>query len=115
MTSRSQCYDLVSMEHVWVVNTITLEDISNADHVAALQQELVSRVKSKWPGFISQETLVATDGQTVVTVEVWENIETLKAVAADTTLRDYRMRIQQYATLSPVLYRRVGPVSHWPT
>ena len=93
-------------KEVWVVNTITLKDASKAQSVADLQLELVDKVKRTWPGFVSQQTLVAQDGKTVTTVEAWVNFETLKAITADARLLAYRARIEELATLSPILYRR---------
>lgn len=98
-------------QEVWVINTFTVNPGEKAEDVAALQLELVSKVKNGWPGFISQETLIARDGRTVTTVEAWENFDTLKAIAEHPSLIAYRERIQRLASMSPVLYR-LGGSSH---
>lgn len=108
MTSDNDNQVWVINNQVWVVNTVTLNEGGNADVVAGLQLELVEKVKKASPGFISQHTLVAQDGSTVTTVEVWANFGALKAIAEHPSLIEYRAQIQQQATLSPALYRLSG-------
>lgn len=91
-------------KEVWVINTLTLNPGEKPEVVAGLQLELVDKLKKNWPGFISQETLISKDGRTVTTVEAYENFEALKAIAEDSRLVEYRKRIQQHATMSPVVY-----------
>lgn len=97
-------------QQVWVINTIAAKE-GQAEAIAALQLELVEKVKAGWPGFISQQTLVSRDGRTVTTIEVWNDFDTLKAIAESPRLIEYRQRIQQLGTLSPVLYRLAGSTS----
>lgn len=90
---------------VIVINTITLNQPSDAQIVANLQLELVARLKSTWPGFLGQKTLIARDGATVATIETWATFETLLDIVKAPLLLEYRQRIQAYGALSPVLYQ----------
>ena len=95
-------------ERVWVINTFTMKAGEKPETVADLQLELVEKIKNPWPGFVSQQTLISQDGKTVSTIEVWENFDTLKAIAEDSALVAYRHKIQQHATSAPVVYRLAG-------
>ncbi|NEN75037.1 hypothetical protein F9B74_01685 [Pelistega sp. NLN82] len=97
-----------SDQMVWVINTFTMNEGENPETVANLQLELVQNVKMKWSGFISQQTLISQDKKTVSTIEVYNNFDTLKAIASNETLVEYRHKIQQYAQMNPVVYQLVG-------
>ncbi|WP_159991963.1 hypothetical protein [Pelistega ratti] len=97
-----------SDQMVWVINTFTMNEGENPETVANLQLELVQNVKMKWNGFISQQTLISQDKKTVSTIEVYNNFDTLKAIASNEKLVEYRHKIQQYAQMNPVVYQLVG-------
>lgn len=62
----------------------------------------------KWKGFISQQTLISKDNKTVSTIEVYHDFDTLKAIAANDKLVEYRHKIQQHAKMNPVVYQLAG-------
>ena len=92
---------------VTVINIISVQP-GKQETVAALQLELVEKVKRGWPGFISQQTLTSTDGTKVATIERWRTQEDLLAITTDPGLLEYRHKIQQYAEIAPAMYKVIG-------
>ena len=101
---------LKSVDNPGVVTVINIMAVQpgKQERVATLQLELVEKVKQSWPGFISQQTLISTDGTKVATIERWRTQEDLLAITKNPSLLEYRSQIQQYAELAPAIYQVIG-------
>jgi quinol monooxygenase YgiN len=74
--------------HATLINVFTVEP-ENAAKLAGLLHEATETVMRHFPGFVSANIHVSTDGTRVVNYAQWETAEAYQTMLADPTAREH--------------------------